>query len=79
MHKTTHTSLTHTADFNCNTVYSPVIECAVAAVGARHAGDSVAVGVRQLYTPARDREEQRLLRVHQAAHRQVRHTAVWSV
>ena len=81
MHAQNHTHITHThtTDIKCYTVFSCVIECAVADAGARHAGDSVTVGLRQLYTPARDRQEQRLLRVHPAAHRQIRHAAVWGV
>lgn len=47
--------------------------------GAEHGGDPDEAGLRLLREAAGVGEEQRLLRVHQAAHRQISNPGVWKV
>lgn len=47
--------------------------------GAEHGGDSDPLGLRVLRAAAGVCEEQRLLRVHQAPHRQIPNSGVWKV
>ena len=48
-------------------------------VGVEHAGDPDAAGLHVLRSSAGAGEELRLLRVHQAPHRPLRHTGFWEV
>lgn len=47
--------------------------------GPRHGGDPVSAGVRLVRAAAGGGEAERLLRVHQAAHRPLQHHGLWQV